>query len=115
MSARRSTVLLAALAAILLTAFGHVPQASASPRVDIGIRVDAPPPPLRHEVIVVRPGPGVVWVPGYWDWAPVRGRYVWVAGRWVRPPFRHAVWVGPAWHHRGRHAFFVRGHWRRRY
>lgn len=115
MSARRSTVLLAAVAAILFTTFAHAPAASASPRVSIGIRVDAPPPPLRHEVIVARPGPNVVWVPGHWDWAPARGRYVWVRGAWLRPPFPRAVWVGPVWHHRGHHRYYVRGHWSRRY
>ena len=115
MSARRSAILAAALAAILVTAFGHVPAASASPRVSFGIRVDVPPPPLRHEVVVVRPGPNFIWVPGHWDWAPYRARYVWVPGTWLRPPYPHAVWVGPVWRHRGRHAYYLRGHWRRRY
>lgn len=114
MNAKRSAVLLAALAAILLSTLGPVPAASASPRVSIGIRVDAPPPPIRREVIVVRPGPAFFWVPGHWDWAPQRHRYVWVPGIWVRPPFRRAVWVGPHWRHWGRRVYFVRGHWRRR-
>jgi hypothetical protein len=113
MSPRKSAVLFAALAAILLATFGNVPAASASPGVSIGIRVDAPPPPLRREVVVVRPGPGFLWVPGHWDWAPYRGNYVWVAGAWVRPPYRHAVWVGPVWHRRYGRSYFVRGHWRR--
>jgi len=114
MSAKRTAILLAALAAILFTTVGHVPAAAASPYVSFGVRVDAPPPPLRHEVIVVRPGPAFVWVPGYWDWSPYRHRYVWVAGAWVRPPFRRAIWVGPVWRHHGRHAYYLRGHWRRR-
>jgi hypothetical protein len=114
MDAKRSAVFLAALTAVLLSTLGHVPAAAASPRVDIGIRVDAPPPPLRHEVIVVRPGPRFIWVPGYWDWAPRRHHYVWVAGAWRRPPFRGAVWVGPHWRRYGHGAYFVRGHWRRR-
>jgi hypothetical protein len=113
MSAKRSAVLLAGVAAVLSSSLGHVPAATADPRISIGIRVDAPPPPLRREVIVVRPGPGFVWVPGHWDWAPYRHRYVWVAGAWVRPPFRHAVWVGPVWRHHRHRAYFLRGHWRR--
>jgi hypothetical protein len=87
-------------------------MASARPRFDSGIRVDVAPPPLRHEVVVVRPGPRHVWVPGYWNWAPDQRQYVWAEGRWVLPPYRHAVWVGPRWVHRGHHTFLVRGHWR---
>jgi len=105
----------AALTVALLSAFPSAPQASASPRISIGVRVNAPPPPLRREVVVVRPGPDYVWVPGYWNWAPARRDYVWVGGVWLRPPYRHAVWVGPRWVRRGHYRYFVRGHWRRRW
>ena len=49
-----------------------------------------PPPPLRAEYVGVAPGPGHVWVNGYWGW---RGNaHVWVAGSWMRagrdPPAR---------------------------
>jgi hypothetical protein len=78
----------------------------------VGIRVDAPPPPLRQEVVIVRPSRRHVWVAGHWDWAPGARNYVWVPGVWVRPTHRHAVWVGPRWERRGHDSFFVRGHWR---
>jgi hypothetical protein len=113
MSTKRSALLLIFLAALFLTTVGPAPAASASPRIDVGIRVDVAPPPLRREVVVVRPGRGYFWVPGYWDWSPNGGRYIWVAGAWARPPFRGAVWVGPRWRRGPRGAFFVRGHWRR--
>lgn len=69
----------------------------------------APPPP-RYAVIGVAPGPGYVWTEGFWDW---RGaNYVWVAGRWMRPPRLRAVWVSGAWVE-GRCGYeFRRGHWR---
>ena len=38
----------------------------------------APPPPLRMEAYGVAPGPGLVWVGGYWRWV---GRdYEWTSG-----------------------------------
>ena len=100
-----------AIAAVLLSSLAVPPSASAA-RLDIGIRVNAPPPPIRHEVVVARPGPGYIWVPGYWDWVPARGSYAWVGGRWAHPPYRHAVWVGPRWVNRGHDRFYIRGHWR---
>ena len=45
------------------------------------IRVNIPPPPLRHEVFPA-PRHGYIWVAGYWDW---RGRHHrWIAGHWLR-------------------------------
>jgi WXXGXW repeat (2 copies) len=69
---------------------------------------DEPPAP-KVEVQVVAPGPEFVWTPGYWGW---HGRWVWVGGRWVVPPRRHAVWVAGHWGHRGRGYVWVGGHWR---
>jgi len=56
------------------------------------------------------PGPGYVWTDGYWDQRG--GRWVWINGRWLRPPHRRATWVPGTWvqdHHRWR---FRRGYWR---
>jgi hypothetical protein len=80
----------------------------AASRVDLGIAVGSPPPPPPTAVVTpvgVAPGPGYVWVPGYWDW--VGGQWVWVEGRWILPPRRHAVWVAPIVDFR-----LHRGHWR---
>jgi YXWGXW repeat-containing protein len=112
MNAKRTLALAVASATVWLAVFATTPAASASPRIDVGIRVAVPPPPLRPEVVVVRPGPYYVWVPGYWNWAPYRHRYIWVGGAWVRPPHRHAVWVRPRWVRRGHASFYIRGHWR---
>jgi len=113
MSAKRAALLLAVLTATLLSTVGDLPAASAGPRVRVGVWVNVPPPPLRREVVVVRPGPGYFWVPGHWDWAPARRGYVWVAGIWLRPPYPHAVWVGPRWRRRHHRTYFVGGYWRR--
>src|SRR5581483_2184509 len=54
---------------------------------------NTPPPPVRAEVVGVAPGPGYVWVNGYWGW---RGNaYAWVPGYYAHPPRPHAVWVAP--------------------
>jgi hypothetical protein len=72
--------------------------------------VTAPPPP-RHEVVYGRPGPGYVWINGYWAWRG--GRHVWIAGHWEMPPRRDVHWIEPRWERRGRSYVFLEGHWGR--
>jgi len=69
--------------------------------------VAAPPPPPAFAYAAPAPGPGYVWVPGYYY--PAGPRYAWRAGYWARPPYPHAVWVGPRYFH-GR---YYSGYWRR--
>jgi len=69
----------------------------------------APPAP-RREVLVARPGPGFVWVGGYWR--PQAREWVWVAGRWQRPPRAGAVWVAPRYERRRGSWVIVGAHWR---
>ena len=81
--------------------------------VDFGIVVGTPPPPPLVAVVGpvgVPPGPGYVWVDGYWDW--LDGRWVWTPGRWVLPPRPRAVWVVPTFHPYHDRYRFHRGHWR---
>ena len=92
----------AALAAFLLAGG----EASAA-RVIIQV---APPAP-RHEVILPRPGPLHVWVPGYWNWNGTG--YVWVAGVWQLPPRRRGRWVPGHYRHFRRGGWeWIPGHWR---
>lgn len=68
------------------------------------------PPPLRAEYVGVAPGPGYVWINGYWGW---RGNnYYWVPGRYERPPHRGSYWVAPHWERHGNHYVMRQGHWR---
>ncbi|HUB79494.1 MAG TPA: hypothetical protein VMB03_11880 [Bryobacteraceae bacterium] len=69
----------------------------------------APPAP-RYAVVGVAPGPGFVWTEGFYNYSG--GRYVWVPGRWMRPPHPHAAWVPGAWVREGRGYRFHRGYWR---
>jgi hypothetical protein len=71
---------------------------------------NTPPPPVRVEAFGPAPGPGYVWVGGYWGWRG--GNYTWIGGNWARPPRAHAVWVAPRWEsYRGRYRFYE-GRWR---
>ena len=79
----------ALLATILLTG-----SPALKAQVSVGIGIGAPPPP-RVYARPVAPGPGYVWVDGYWY--PVDGRYVWHRGYWTEPPYGGAIWVGPRW------------------
>jgi WXXGXW repeat (2 copies) len=72
--------------------------------------VVAPPPPVRMGVVGVAPGPGYVWIDGYQRWNGTR--YVWVSGRWVRPPRPGVVWVAPRYIHRSNGWVYRRGYWR---
>jgi len=72
--------------------------------------VSAPPPP-RYGYVGVAPGPGFIWTEGFYD---LRGsNWVWVTGRWQRPPARGRVWVAPEWRREGGgHYRYHRGYWR---
>lgn len=68
------------------------------------------PPPARVEVRSVAPGPGYVWIDGYWGYPG--GRYTWVPGYWARPPRSRAQWAAPRWESRGGRYYYHKGHWR---
>ena len=75
---------------------------------DVFVRFGPPPPP--REVVIARPGPGYVWVPGSYRFAG--GRYVWARGYWALPPRPHAVWVPGYWQHRSGGHIWISGYWR---
>ena len=69
-----------------------------------------PPPSPRVEVYGLAPGPGYVWVGGFWDY---RGNaYGWTPGYWARPPRPRAVWVPGYWQRRHGSYYYRRGYWR---
>lgn len=76
---------------------------------DYGYYSAAPPPP-RFERYGPAPGPGHVWINGYWGNAG--GRYDWSAGYWARPPHRGARWVDGRWDRNGRGYRYRKGYWR---
>jgi len=75
---------------------------------EVIVRVGPPRPLVERRP--VRPGRDFVWIAGYHRWD---GRaFVWVPGRWERPPRRHAAWVPYHWVHRHRGWVLVGGRWR---
>jgi hypothetical protein len=67
-----------------------------------------PPPPIVEAV--PEPRPGLVWVPGYWEWDG--RRHAWREGHWLhaRPGW---VWEPAHWEEREGRWFFYPGHWER--
>jgi hypothetical protein len=71
----------------------------------IGIRIGEPPAPRVIRVHPANPGPGYVWVDGYWY--PSNNRYVWHDGYYTRPPYEGALWITPRYESQQ----FYQGYW----
>lgn len=73
------------------------------------VRVYSAPPPMPRMAYArpPMPGPGYVWIDGFYDYSP-RG-YVWRPGYWAARPHPRAMWVAPRYD-RG---MYVSGYWRR--
>jgi len=74
-------------------------------QLSVGISIGAPPPPRVIRTHPRSPGPGYVWIDGYW-FAEGR-RYKWHDGYWTRPPYEGARWIGPRYENRQ----FFAGYW----
>jgi WXXGXW repeat (2 copies) len=76
------------------------------------VAYSVPPPPAPYVVGAMgyAPGPGYVWVDGFWNLNA--GRWAWVNGRWAVPPRPRSVWVADRWERRGQNWRYQRGHWR---
>ena len=64
-------------------------------QVAVGISVRIGPPVLPVYVQPICPGPGYIWVPGYWAYGP--DGYFWVPGTWVFPPEVGLLWTPGYW------------------
>ena len=81
-------------------------------RVGVGIHIQVGPPEPRQEVIIERPYPEAIWVPGYYIYDPAPAIYVWKPGRWQRPPHHGARWIEPEWKHEKGEYHFHHGRWK---
>ncbi len=95
------------LFAALLAAAACVPLA---PEGAVFVRLGPPVYPV--EVVPVAPGPGYVWIRGYWAWGGAA--YYWVPGRWEARPRPYAVWVEGRWRREHRGWYWAPGRWRDR-
>jgi hypothetical protein len=95
-------------AAFILVATLVVATACTAPRGRLYVRVGPPAPII--ETRIAAPGPGYVWLPGFYAWNGAA--YAWRPGRWERPIRPRAVWVPGRWVRERRGWYFVEGHWR---
>jgi len=107
-----------AIAAVALPSVNVTAQSNTITQEKVIIRETVPapetvvrqsPPPPREEVRITAPSSHHVWVPGYWTWG--NSEWVWVYGRWEKPPERMATWVPGQWVQRGDMWAWRQGHW----
>ncbi len=96
-----------AVAAAALASLLALPACAGTPG-RVYLRLGPPAPYVERRAPA--PGPAFVWIDGYQRWDG-RG-YVWVPGRWVRPPRPRLRWVSGHWAHDRHGWYFVEGHWR---
>jgi WXXGXW repeat (2 copies) len=60
---------------------------------EFSITIGPPPLPVYEQPPV--PGPGYLWVPGYWSYGPYG--YFWVPGTWLQPPEVGLLWTPGYW------------------
>jgi hypothetical protein len=98
-----------ALTSGCVVAVRPAPAAVVYPGPEEVVVTEAPPaPPVEY--VGASPGPGFIWIRGYYHW--YGGRWVWYRGHYERPPRVGAVWVGPRYEVRGGTRIYVRGYWR---
>jgi WXXGXW repeat (2 copies) len=81
------------IAAVLLVGLLIMAPSRSFARVFVSVGV-APPPLVVYDQPLV-PGPGYLWMPGYWSYDDF-GWY-WVAGAWVLPPEPELLWTPGYW------------------
>jgi hypothetical protein len=93
----------------LVAALGALPSASFA-QFSIGISINIAPPALPVYVQPVCPEPNLIWMPGYWAYAP-EGGYYWVPGAWVAAPQPGLLWTPGYWGWRNGVYAFNSGYW----
>jgi hypothetical protein len=97
---RSARWLLLALVVMLIPAYSHA---------GVFISVGIAPPPLPVYVQPDCPEPGLMWIPGYWDYGP--DGYYWIPGSWVPAPYPGALWTPGYWGWSDGFYVFHPGYW----
>jgi hypothetical protein len=84
----------------------HGGSATFGEATDPAIIATPPPKPLA-ETKPAAPGPLYVWVAGHH--IPVKGEWVWVAGKWSLPPTVESVWIQGSYDAKSKH--WSEAHW----
>lgn len=90
--------------------FAAISLAGCMVRIPVAYYAPVPPPPLQAEAYGVSPGPGNIWIGGYWGYDG--GRHVWHPGRWEKPPRPKAHYIAPRWERKGDRYAFRDGRWK---
>ena len=103
------TTALASMALVIVLSGCVVAVRAPLPLVSV-VYIDRAPPAAYNEVVTVAPGPGYVWVGGYYGWS---GRdYLWNRGYWSLPARGYTTWNPGYWHRHDRGHYWVPGQWR---
>jgi WXXGXW repeat (2 copies) len=95
---------------LLLLSVGILTFPVPSPtQVAVGVSVRIGPPALPLYVQPICPGPGYLWVPGYWAYGP--DGYFWVPGTWVEPPEVGLLWTPGYWGSENDFYIWHAGYW----
>ncbi len=73
------------------------------------VYVASAPPPRVGEYVPPPPGPGLIWIEGYWDWTGYD--WFWISGRWVPPRYGFA-YIAPGYAIVDGRWVYYRSHWR---
>src|SRR5215510_12358130 len=76
-------------------------------QVELTVMIAPPPLPVYEQPPI--PGPGYLWVPGYWSYGPYG--YFWVPGTWVEPPAVGLLWTPGYWGWRNGFYVWNGGYW----
>ena len=83
--------------------------APAQAQVAVAISATIAPPLLPVYAQPPIPGPGYLWIPGYWAWNAQE--YYWVPGYWSMPPTVGFYWTPPYWGWLNGAYVFNAGYW----
>jgi hypothetical protein len=87
------TPLAALLMATSLAIGALVSPTPAVAQIELTVMVSPPPLPVYEQPPI--PGPGYLWLPGYWSYGPYG--YFWVPGTWMEPPAVGLLWTPGFW------------------
>jgi hypothetical protein len=87
------TPLAALLLATSLAVGALLSPTPAAAQFEFTVMIAPPPLPVYEQPPI--PGPGYLWVPGYWSYGPYG--YFWVPGTWLEPPEVGLLWTPGYW------------------
>ncbi|MBS0578982.1 MAG: YXWGXW repeat-containing protein [Proteobacteria bacterium] len=91
---RMRNIIRSLIPALALAALPVLPV-TANAGIEFGLSVSFAPPPLPVYEQPPLPGPGYLWVPGYWGWNGYD--YYWVPGTWALAPVTGYLWTPGFW------------------